>query len=175
MSRSGVVPPALLLRFRSFSYFPVDVSGEIYEAWGKPLERVPAFEDLKEVLGQPLEAALPWIAAGARRSDCDVIARRTGCVVDGHLLGLAVAIAVLKRVGTSEDSLHSVVDPLVMRTLDALASFEGLGLAMDRNTMDKSGKTKGTSRPDFLCWLPSGVLVFKGGKGPKEGLPRGKE
>jgi hypothetical protein len=157
----------LLFWRRACSYFPAelpDVSQQVLDAWSACLNEVPAIGDLMLVLNTPLGHALPFPSSWAGRAflpAIDVAMEQAALLMPEIHAVLDVIFACVRR-GTSEDSVHHLYDSLITGVLGLLQDHVTLGLRMDRNTPDKSRTTKGQSRPDFLCWLPSGILAFKG-------------
>ncbi len=150
-----------------FSSLPAelqDVSQQVLDAWSACLNEVPAIEELRHVVNTPLGHALPFPPSWAGRAfmpAIDVAVEQAALLMPEVHTVLDIIFACERR-GTSEDSVHHLYDSLVMGVLGLLQDHVTLGLRMDRNTLDKSRTTKGQSRPDFLCWLPSGILAFKG-------------
>lgn len=144
-----------------------DVSAEILEAWSARLEVMPSLEDLPRILDAPLARAIPVDASMnpssvLSRPVNDVVGVGRGRVKDFALLRLWASVMELPRVGSSKDCLHGLYDSLILHVLHLLSRYASFVLFLDRNTVDKSGPSDGNARPDFLCWLPSGILAFKG-------------
>jgi hypothetical protein len=72
------------------------------------------------------------------------------------------SIYAISKFGDNEDSIHSLVDALVLTPMKAVADRANCSFQWNRNGADSSGATVKNLRPDVLVWLPSGVLVFKG-------------
>lgn len=143
-----------------------DVSQDVLDAWSACLDNVPVIDDLRKVINAPLLRALPYPSSWAggvllHPPDSDVATASPGLLAPA-LEGIRSTLFSRQRNGTSEDSLHAVYDSVITDVLVLLRDHVSLGLRLDRNTIDKSGTTKGQSRPDVLCWLPSGILGFKG-------------
>ena len=70
--------------------------------------------------------------------------------------------------GNSENSIHSVVDSLILTPMSLIAKRMGCILRINRCVMDISDSTLRNLQPDVLVWLPSGMLAFKGEEMTKE-------
>ncbi len=142
-----------------------NVSREVLDAWSACLDSLPAIDDLRSVINAPLLRPLPypswWAGAELHPPDADVATASPGLLAPA-VEAICTTLFSRQRNGSSEDSLHAVYDSLITDVLVLLRNHVSLGLRLDRNTIDKSGTTKGQTRPDFLCWLPSGILGFKG-------------
>ena len=133
------------------------------------LDSLPTGDELGAVVAQGLPTPIPSFPYYTlpNRADMpvdDVIQRSDAntAFVDSFLESLRSSIWSLQRVGHSEDTVHPLVEMLVLNPMRHLAQHCGVTITTDRNSSDTSGATLGTKRPDVLAWLPSGVLAFKG-------------
>lgn len=132
------------------------------------LPELPAHEQLAHIVVEPLPCAIPSHYYSLVNPDdlpaTDVLERKADgdASVDNFLESLRTCIWEMQRVGTSEDTVHPIVEMLVLIPMRRLAKHCNVDLRTDRNTVDSSGATMKTLRPDVLCWLPSGILAFKG-------------
>ena len=78
------------------------------------------------------------------------------------LASLVTLIYSLSKFGDNEDSVHGLVDSLVLAPMKIVADGASCNLRWNRNGADATGATVKSLRPDVLVWLPSGVLAFKG-------------
>jgi hypothetical protein len=93
----------------------------------------------------------------------DVLSHAT----DDHMLvdrleTIRSAIKHVEKFGDNEDSIHALVDLMVLTPIALLGKNTGLAFNINRNGADHTGATLRSLRPDVLLWLPSGVLAFKG-------------
>ncbi|PKY39887.1 hypothetical protein RhiirA4_415402 [Rhizophagus irregularis] len=65
--------------------------------------------------------------------------------------------------GKSESMLHYPIDSMIRIPLENFNKYLGgsLPIDIDRDKSDSGSTTKGTQRPDFLCWIKK-LLIFKG-------------
>ena len=65
--------------------------------------------------------------------------------------------------GKSESMLHYPIDSMIRIPLENFNKYLGgsLPIDIDRDKSDSGSTTKGTQRPDFLCWINK-LLIFKG-------------
>ena len=64
--------------------------------------------------------------------------------------------------GDNEDSVHGLVDLLILRPMTLMGGRAICSFEMQRNGVDSTGATVANLTPDVLVWLPSNVLAFKG-------------
>ena len=91
-----------------------------------------------------------------------MLSTNEGITLDPALGSLRDSILSLDRIGDNEDSIHSLIDPLVLRPMKLLGRNADCSFQMQRNGVDSTGATIQNLCPDVLVWLPSGVLAFKG-------------
>ncbi|CAG8742424.1 18019_t:CDS:2 [Rhizophagus irregularis] len=65
--------------------------------------------------------------------------------------------------GKSESMLHHPIDSMIRIPLENFNKYLGgsLPIDIDRDKSDSGSTTKGTQRPNFLCWIKK-LLIFKG-------------
>jgi len=64
----------------------------------------------------------------------------------------------IPKFGDREDSIHGLIDALVLAPMKIVADGANCNFRWNRNGADATGGL----RPDVLLWLPSGVMAFKG-------------
>ena len=79
-----------------------------------------------------------------------------------EISGALRSIYAAQAFGDNEDSVHSLVDRLVLEPMKVVGETANCAFMMNRNGSDASGATINSLRPDVLLWLPSGILAFKG-------------
>lgn len=142
-----------------------DRSQAILNAWSQPHAAVPRAIDLPSVVQSPLPRALPspyQTPILDEPVDDVVLSTNEGITLDPALGSIRESILSLDRIGDNEDSIHSLVDPLVMRPMKLLGRKADCSFQMQRNGVDSTWATIQNLRPDVLVWLPSGLLAFKG-------------
>mmetsp|Transcript_15894 Transcript_15894/g.36504 ORF Transcript_15894/g.36504 Transcript_15894/m.36504 type:complete len:451 (+) Transcript_15894:312-1664(+) len=125
---------------------------------------VPNISDLPKVVSTPLPMALPsphLISVTDSPVD-DVISAAVSTNIVPELGRLRDSIHALQRFGENEDSVHSLVDTLILLPIAMIGGVTNCPFSIGRNGVDRSGATVAKLRPDVLVWLPSGVLAFKG-------------
>lgn len=139
------------------------------DAWTKELDFLPSsdFQEIKALVESKLPMPIPatnFSSAQLDGPENDVLkAADYGKVqLVPELEGLRSNILVQQRHGISEDTLHGIVENLIVTPMNFLAQHVGFSLRFNRNSVDGSGATIKNLRPDLLTWLPSGVLAFKG-------------
>jgi hypothetical protein len=140
-----------------------DISAQILESWGQPLNALPSIADLDMILSTPLPEPIPISPAQLLPDptpDADVISHSEHSA--SQLDAIRFFITCYHHDGTSEASWIPFLDGLIKGVMSLLARKHSLGLFFDRNTIDFSRTIKGAGRPDLLCWLPNGMLGFKG-------------
>ena len=144
-------------------------SNKIMDAWTKELSGLPKPDPrkLKALVETALPTPIPTLDYATALSDepeTDVLKTTDDGKVQlrAGLEGLRASILDQKRHGNSEDTLHAIVENLILAPMHMLASHMRISLRMNRNSVDGSGATLKSLRPDVLTWLPSGVLAFKG-------------
>ena len=151
------------------AHLSLERSKQILNAWGKELLGLPApsCQDLKKELETKLPVPIPTLSYATPLLDSpemDVLQPsldgQTQLIAD--LEKLRGNILQQERLGTSENSLHPIVENLILSPMNMLARHMRVVLRIDRNSVDSSGATLKGLRPDVLAWLPSGVLAFKG-------------
>ena len=98
------------------------------------------------------------------RPEADVIytTRGSPAALSPELGRIRDSIHALPKIGDNEDSIHSIVDDLILRPMKLLGAAMNCSFRFNRNGSDSTGATVKNLRPDVLAWLPSGVLAFKG-------------
>jgi hypothetical protein len=144
-----------------------DMTGKILTAWSEAPPKVPStISSLKDFVASALPCPIPAdffqnsFSVEAIRDVIDDSNKRLK--VQAPLVVLREKILSYERPGTTEDTLHGIVDDLVVSPIRFLSSHAGVTIHTDRNSADPSGTTQKGLRPDVLVWLPSGVLAFKG-------------
>ena len=79
--------------------------------------------------------------------------------ISANLWSIASSIYAAQTFGDNEDSVHSLVDRLVLEPMKVVGETANCAFIMNRNGTDASGENL---RPDVLLWIPSGILAFKG-------------
>lgn len=142
-----------------------DLSLSILTSWCT-LPEVPPIGELPNVVQAALTSPLPsHHSTGAHdRPEADVVNNTHGCLtpLSPELGRLRDSIYTLPRIGDNEDSVHSLVDDLILRPMRFLGHQMNCNFRFNRNGSDATGATIKNLRPDVLLWLPSGVLAFKG-------------
>jgi hypothetical protein len=154
----------LLLTFES-----ADLSIALLDAWTADLAEVPSIDQLRAIVNTPLMRALPYPKHYFFELPPEEdVATQSPDRMRADLEALWSTIFVTKRNGTSEESLHAVYDALFTNVLALLASHKLPGLRMDRYGVEESRTFNAQCRPDFLCFLLSQVLAFKGEEQARE-------
>ena len=137
----------------------------ILASW-RTLPEVPTIGELPNVVQAALTKALPshHFIGAHDRPEADVIYNTHGgpAELSPELGRLRDSIHALPRIGENEDSVHSIVDDLILRPMKFLGDEMNCNFRFNRNGPDATGATIKNLRPDVLAWLPSGVLAFKG-------------
>lgn len=137
----------------------------IMDAWCHKLQVVPTAEEVSNVVQAALPMPLPSphpVSALDRPEEDVILVKDTETVIIPELGRLRDSIYTLPKIGNNEDSVHSLVDALILIPMQLLGRRMKCNLRMNRNGSDSSGATIQNLRPDVLVWLPSGVLAFKG-------------
>ena len=79
-----------------------------------------------------------------------------------ELANVQSSIYSLPKFGDNEDSVHSLVDAMILNPIRIVGEGANCNFRINRNGADSTGATVRNLRPDVLLWLPSGVLAFKG-------------
>ena len=142
-------------------------SAEILDAWCQNIPPVPGIDDLARVVQAPLPRALPSIhpVPMTDRPIDDVISSCSALedsVLIPELGFIRDAVHSLQKYGENEDSVHILIDNLVLRIMSTIGNNARCSFRVNRNRADYSGTTVSNLLPDVLVWLPSGVLAFKG-------------
>jgi hypothetical protein len=145
-------------------------TSKILDAWSAaPLQVPNDINTLAHFVKSELPSPLPYMQFYNINSDKPVHDVIDASKKKGDETLLLPALCVLRerilsyfRPGTTEDTLHGVVDDLILAPIKLLSKHVGLSFVTDRNSSDNSGATQKRLRPDVLVWLPSGVLAFKG-------------
>lgn len=127
---------------------------------------VPPISELSAILTEPLAAAVPFhedLSQELPRIPNDVL-RYSVTESASKLLPIIATIVYGLHHSESEDSYVQLIDCLIKEPIILLAKYLSVGLTYDRNVSDKSqlSTTIDALRPDFMLWLPNGVLGFKG-------------
>ena len=155
--------------FTDAAHIAMERSTKILNAWSTELSALPVSrEELKAAVEAELPTPIPTLAYSMPVSDSAETDVLKACRDSGQTLLVAdlekVRCHILQqeRLGTSEDTLHPIVENLILAPMNLLAGHVRVALRFDRNSSDSSGATLKRLRPDVLIWLPSGVLAFKG-------------
>ena len=142
-------------------------SSFILDAWCQPIpvDRDLRVNDLQAVIEAPLPKPIP--SAFSITSDDkpvnDVLSFQDQEVrVNPPLTKIMATIHYCPKFGENEDSVHSLVDQLVLTPMDLVGRAMDCKFRFNRNGADSTGATIRMLRPDVLAWLPSGILAFKG-------------
>ena len=144
-----------------------NLSTEILDSWCQRLPGVPNISELRSVVEAPLQKALPSLYSidATDRPASDVISTTLtlqNSIVVPELAILQASVHALQKFGDNEDSVHSLVDTLILSPMSIIGRCTDCPFKINRNGVDSSGATIAKLRPDVLVWLPSGVLAFKG-------------
>ena len=140
-----------------------DVSADIIKEWGKPFDEIPPIEELRDCLLTRLAEPIPTprtqaIPVGVEKTGLLSHREQTAFKLDG----LRYLILEYEHMGTTEDSWHQVLDGLIKTVMVLLGKGHEIALQIERNCCDPSQSLPDGFRADFLCWLPNGLLAFKG-------------
>ena len=138
----------------------------IQNAWSSGLPSVPTITELPGVVQSALLAPLPSplrsTAVAETPADDVVQFSKEDTALSGNLWSIASSIYAAQAFGDNEDSVHSLVDRLVLEPMKVVGESANCAFMMNRNGAGASGATIKSLRPDVLLWIPSGILAFKG-------------
>ena len=161
ISHPAAPAPALARQTREQK---IGASRRILDSWCQQQVEVPPVAQLKTAVAQPLPIPLPFpIGADTLDVPAQDVMEKTD---DGTLLPelelIRGAILAGRMYGDNEDSVHGLVDLLILRPVSLIGNGSNCPFAMQRNGVDSTGATISNLRPDVMVWLPSNVLAFKG-------------
>jgi len=142
-------------------------SQQIVAQWTQGLTLPTTVDGLRNAVRAVLPKALPSpyhaTITGLDQPVGDVLAvANEAALLVPQLAKLVGSIYSSSKFGENEDSVHSLIDALVLDPMKIIGDGADCIFKWNRNGIDASGATVKGLRPDVLMWLPSGVLAFKG-------------
>ncbi|POG62548.1 hypothetical protein GLOIN_2v1810596 [Rhizophagus irregularis DAOM 181602=DAOM 197198] len=145
----------------------VDRSGIICKELLKKFDIIPnKVEELKTLIDAPLLRKLPVTSdeeimfPDISNYVCTTQGERRSAIakINSNLFTIDTKFS-----GKSESMLHHPIDSMIRIPLENFNKYLGgsLPIDIDRDKSDSGSTTKGTQRPNFLCWIKK-LLIFKG-------------